>query len=78
MSTVELRHYIIEKLSHIEDASFLKALKTIVESKVNEGVYKLSDFQKKRVISAREQLKKGQTISDNDLNKEIDQWLSTK
>ena len=78
MSTVELRHYIIEKLSHIEDASFLKALKTIVESKVNEGVYKLSDFQKKRVISAREQLKKGQTISDNDLNKEIDQWLGTK
>jgi hypothetical protein len=78
MSTVELRHYIIEKLSHIEDASFLKALKTIVESKVNEGVYKLSDFQKKRVISAREQLKKGQTISNNDLNKEIDQWLGTK
>lgn len=78
MSTVELRHYIIEKLSHIEDASFLKALKTIVESKVNTGVYKLSDFQKKRVISAREQLKKGQTISDSDLNKEIDQWLGTK
>jgi hypothetical protein len=78
MSTVELRQHIIEKLSHIEDTSFLKALKTIVESKVNEGIYKLSDFQKKRVTSAREQLKKGQTIPDSVLNKEIDQWLSTK
>ena len=78
MSTVELRQHIIEKLSHIDDASFLKALKTIVESKVNEGIYRLSDFQKKRVLSAREQLKKGQTISDKVLNKEIDQWLGTK
>jgi hypothetical protein len=78
MSTVELRQDIIEKLSHIEDASFLKALRIIVESKVNESIYKLSDFQKKRVNSAREQLKKGKTIPDNLLDKEIDQWLSTK
>lgn len=45
MSTVELRHTIIEKLSQIDDTSFLKAIKTIVESKANEDVYKLSDFQ---------------------------------
>ena len=49
MSTIELRHHIIEKLSLIDDDSFLKAIQTIIESKVNEGVYKLSDFQKKRV-----------------------------
>ena len=61
MSTIELRHIIIEKLSLIDDASFLKAIKTTVESKVNEGVYKLSDFQKKRIESGREQLRKGQS-----------------
>ena len=78
MSTIELRHYIIEKLSLIDDDSFLKAIKTIVESKVNERVYKLSDFQKKRVESGREQLRKGQSISNDVLQKEIDQWLNTK
>jgi len=78
MSTIELRHYIIEKLSQISDDSFLKAIKTLVESKANEGVYKLSDFQKKRVELGREQLRKGQTISNDDLQKEIDQWLNTK
>jgi hypothetical protein len=78
MSTVELRHTIIEKLSHIEDASFLKAIKTIVESKANEDVYKLSDFQKKRINASREQVKNGQTISNEALQKEIKQWLSTK
>jgi hypothetical protein len=78
MSTIELRHNIIEKLSLIDDDSFLKAIKTIVESKVNEGVYKLSDFQKKRIDSGREQLRKGQSISNDVLQKEIDQWLNTK
>jgi hypothetical protein len=78
MSTIELRHNIIEKLSLIDDDSFLKAIKTIVESKVNEGVYKLSDFQKKRIDSGREQLRKGQSISNDVLQKEINQWLNTK
>jgi hypothetical protein len=78
MSTIELRHHIIEKLSLIDDDSFLKAIKTIIESKVNERVYKLSDFQKKRIESGREQMKKGQTISNDVLQKEIDQWLNTK
>jgi hypothetical protein len=78
MSTIELRHYIIEKLSLIDDDSFLNAIKTIIESKVNEGVYKLSDFQKKRIESGRDQLNKGQSISNDTLQKEIDQWLNTK
>ena len=78
MSTIELRHHIIEKLSLIDDDSFLKAIKTIIESKVNERVYNLSDFQKKRIQSGREQRKKGQTISNDVLQKEIDQWLNAK
>ena len=78
MSTIELRHIIIEKLSLIDDTTFLKAIKTIVESKVSERVYKLSDFQKKRIESGREQLRKGKTISNDVLQKEIDQWLNTK
>ncbi|MBN2778211.1 MAG: hypothetical protein JXR36_11240 [Bacteroidales bacterium] len=78
MSTVELRHIISEHLSHIDDASFLNAIKTIIESKVSEGEYRLSDFQKKRVDSARIELKQKKTISHNALQKEIDQWLNTK
>ena len=78
MSTVELRHTIIKKLSQIDDASFLKAIKTIVESKANEDVYKLSDFQKKRIEESRDQVKLGQTISNEALQKEIKQWLSTR
>jgi len=78
MSTIELRHVITEYLTHIDDASFLNAIKTIIESKVSEGTYMLSDYQKKRIEEGREQIKKGQTISNDSLKLEIDQWLSTK
>ena len=78
MSTLELRHIINEHLSHIDDVSFLNALKIIIESKASDSIYKLSDYQKDRINMAREQLKKGQTISNDDIQEEIDQWLSSK
>ena len=78
MSTVELRHIITEKLLLIDDASFLKAIKTIVESKADEKIYQLSDLQQKRIEAGREQVRKGQTISHESLNKEISQWLNSK
>lgn len=78
MRSLELRHIINERLSQINDVSFLNAIKTIIESKVSEGTYKLSDFQKNRIDSARRQLKNKQTISHDDMQKEIDQWLNLK
>jgi len=47
MSTVELRQMIIKKLSLIDDISFLKAIKTIVESKADQRIYQLSEYKKK-------------------------------
>lgn len=78
MSTLELKQKIAEHLAHIDDFSFLKAINTILESKVSENIYKLNDSQKDRINTAREQLKNKQTISHDDIQKEIDQWLSSK
>jgi regulatory protein YycI of two-component signal transduction system YycFG len=78
MSTLELRHIITEHLSHIDDVSFLNALKTIIESKVSDGIYKLSDYQKGRIDLSRKELMNGQTFTHEILQKEIDQWLSSK
>jgi hypothetical protein len=78
MSTLELRQVINEYLAHIEDASLLNAIKTMIESRVSDGIYILSDNQIKRVEEGREQLRQGTTISNESLKLEIDQWLSTK
>ncbi len=78
MSTIELRNSIMEQLSLIEDVSFLNAIRTIIASKISDNVYELSDFQKERIELGRQQRKGGQTISNEDLQKEIDQWLNSK
>ncbi|MBI5218831.1 MAG: hypothetical protein HY958_07870 [Bacteroidia bacterium] len=44
--------------------------------KASEDVYILSEFQKQRIDKGREQRTLGQTVSQEDLQKEIDQWLS--
>jgi hypothetical protein len=78
MSTIEIKKKIMDQLSRIDDVSFLKAIKTLVDSKAHGEIYKLSEFQKKRIREGREQLRKGQTISNEALQKEIDQWLGSK
>ena len=78
MSTIELKNIITEKLSYIDDVTFLNAIKTIIESKASAQVYKLSDYQKDRIDSGRLQLRERRTISHEDLQKEIDKWLSLK
>ncbi len=78
MSTIELKHFIIEHLSQIDDKPFLTALKTIIETKISGDTYELSSYQEERIDSARKDLKKGKTITHNELQKEIDQWLNTK
>jgi hypothetical protein len=78
MSTIELRHIINEHLSHIEDASFLNAIKTIIETKVSSDNYKLSEFQKERINKARQEYQNGQSIKNEDLQNEVTQWLGTR
>ena len=78
MSTIELRHIINEHLSHIDDASFLNAIKTIIETKVSSDNYKLSEFQKGRINKARQEYQNGQSIKNEDLQNEVTQWLGTR
>ena len=78
MRTVELRHIILEQLMQIEDESFLNALKTIIDSKISNSIYELSEYEKERIYLGRERMKNGETISNEEVQKEIEQWLSEK
>ena len=78
MNTVELRNMISQRISLIDDEPFLVANNTILDAKVSSSIYKLSNFQKERIALGREQLKNGSVISNEDLQAELDLWLSTK
>ncbi len=78
MSTLEIRHNIVEQLLRIEDESFLSAIKTILENKTTEDKRQLNEYQKERIKVAREQLRLNRTISHNELQKEVGKWLHGK
>jgi len=78
MTTIELKKQLIHRISEIEDMNFLKALKTILDSKLNKGVLNLTAEQKDEIIESREDVKKGLVIDNALLDKEIKAWLNAR
>jgi len=78
MTTTELKKQLIHRISEIEDANFLKALKTILDSKLNEKVLNLTAEQKDEIIESREDVKKGLVIDNALLDKEIKACLNAR
>ncbi len=53
----------------------MNALKIIIESKVSGVICKLSEYEKERIYLGRERMKTGETISNEDVQKEVDKLL---
>ncbi len=77
MSTVDLRKRLIDKIQKTEDENLLKEAYRLLELETeNIEIYKLSDEQRKAIHEGREQISKGQFLSNDQANKEIDEWLN--
>jgi hypothetical protein len=55
MTAIELKTLLIHRITEINDVSFLKALKTIVESKTEKGVVQLTPDQLDDIISSNKE-----------------------
>jgi hypothetical protein len=78
MSTVELRKRLIEKIQKTQDERILEEAFRLLELEATEDIeiYKLNDDQKKAIGEARQQIKNRQFFTDEQANKEIDEWLN--
>jgi hypothetical protein len=78
MTAIELKTLIIHRLSEINDVTFLKALKTILDSKTEAGVIQLTPDQLDDIIASKKEIEKGILIEHNLLDIEVKQWLSAR
>lgn len=78
MTAVQLKKVLISKISQIDDVEFLKAIKTILDSKSVYGTLMLSAEQKEEIAASRAAIERGEFIEHADLEKEIKAWLSEK
>ena len=78
MTAIELKTILIHKISEINDVSFLKALKTILDSKTESGVIQLTPAQLDDIIESKKEIEQGLFIENSDLDKEVKQWLNAR
>jgi len=78
MTTFELKTLLIHRIAEINDASFLKALKTILDTKTESGVIQLTQDQLEDIIESKKQIEKGLFVENNVLDKQVRQWLNAK
>lgn len=78
MTAIELKSILIHRISEINDVTFLKALKTILDSKTETGIIQLTQPQLEEIIASKKEIEQGLYIENVDLETEVKQWLNTK
>jgi len=77
MSTIELRKRLIEKIQKSENENLLGEAYRLFSLETEDiEIYKLNDKQQKAIREARTQIKNGEFLTDEQANKEIDEWLN--
>lgn len=78
MTASELKKILIHRISEINDISFLKAIKTILDSKTEAGVLQLTSEQLEEIRASKKQIEQGLFTENDELEKEIKLWFSSK
>ena len=78
MTAIHLKALLIHRISEINDVSFLKALKTILDSKTETGVIQLTQEQLDDIIASKKEIEQGLFIENIAFKKEVKQWLNAK
>ncbi len=75
MSTAELKLNLINQIAGITDKVRLKEIMQLLEFQVDESLYITNKEEKEAVKEAKNQIKNGDGISNEDVQKEITSWL---
>ncbi len=78
MNTFQLKQELIQSISSIEDIDFLNAIKTILDYKKKEFFIELTTDQEKELLLASKEGKKGNVISQSEMDQKVEEWLDEK
>ena len=75
MSTAELKLNLINQIAGITDKVRLKEIMQLLKFQADESLYITNEEEKEAVKEAKNQIKNGDGISNEDVQKEITSWL---
>jgi hypothetical protein len=77
MTTKELRTRVIKKINEIDDESLLHDLIRLIEDSTDDNeIYRLSDNHKIAIDQAIDQIEKGDYLTNEQSNQQINEWLN--
>jgi len=78
MTTIELKKLLVHRITEINDVSFLKAIKTILDSKTENELLMLTQEQRSEIMESKNEIEQGLFIEHDTLDKEVLKWSSTR
>ena len=78
MRIIELQQELINRISSIEDATFLNAIKSFLDRKKEEPYIELTYELEKELLMASKEGKDGKYISQLEMNLKVEEWLKEK
>lgn len=75
MTDKALKEKLINKIKEINDPAILEEISNLFELQEPESVFKLNDEQIKSVDEAKNNIKNGEILDNEQANKESDEWL---
>lgn len=75
MTDNTLKEKLINKIKEIDDPAILEEVSNLFELQEPETIYTTSNEQKKAIDEAQQQIKNDQTLTNDQANKESDEWL---
>lgn len=76
MNSAELKLNLINKITQITDIVQLEELLQLLKFQSDDTIYHVTEEQKKAILEGRNQVKRGEILSQTDVENEIDKWLS--
>lgn len=74
----KLQELLIKKISSTTDERILQEVNRLLETGADDDIYQLTPEQIAGIEESREQIKNGQFLTNEEANKEIQEWLRNK
>lgn len=78
MKKAVLKEIITHRIAEINDKTFIPAINTFIEAKSESTIYITTPEQKQRIQEAREQIARGEFYTNEEVEKEMNEWLKEK
>ena len=78
MTAIELKKQLIDRIAVIDDVSFLKAMKTILDAKSSSQKLSLTDNQISEILESKKQIASGLVTEQDEIDKKFEKWLNEK